>query len=161
MPNQLVLEARERNAMARSTPSTSLAELKALLQAAAKTAPLRSTSAYDTVRGLYPDIQELKAKRFTDKEIVEMLATKGFEISLGTFRQYLQRLAREPRTETPNTPGKRSRTAKPKLEHHASNPSAKDDANAQAKPSDLAISSGAKAGTGAKATGHRLSDNDL
>jgi hypothetical protein len=147
--------------MARSTPSTTLAELKALLQEAAKTPPLRSTSAYDTVRGLYPDIQELKAKRFTDKEIVDMLATKGFEISLGTFRQYLQRLAREPRAETPRTPRKHTRTIKPRTEKSRSNQDANVDTTSHPKPSDLAISSGAKAGTGAKATGHRLSDNDL
>lgn len=147
--------------MARPTPPTALAELKALLQQAAKTAPLRSTSAYDTVKGLYPDIQELKAKRFTDKEIVELMATKGFVISLGTFRQYLQRLARELRTETPKAQRKQSRTIKPQSEHNCSEQHASVDANAQPKPSDIAISSGAKAGMGAKATGHRLSDNDL
>lgn len=147
--------------MARSTPSAMLTELKAVLQEAAKTAPLRSASAYDTVKGLYLDIQELKAKRYTDKEIIEMLASKGFEISLGTFRQYLQRIAREGPAETPSPRKKRGRTVKPEAEHRQSSQPTSGEANAGLKPSDLAISSGAKTGSGAKATGHRLSDNDL
>lgn len=147
--------------MARTTPPTLLSELRALLQETAKTAPLRSATAYDTVKGLFPDIQELKAKRFTDKEIVEMLASKGFEISLGTFRQYLQRVTRELRTEIPSPQKKRGRATKAEGEHSGSERDVGAQANAQPKPSELAISSGAKAGLGAKATGHRLSDNDL
>jgi hypothetical protein len=147
--------------MAKTTDPAALAELKSLLQETAKSAPPRSATAYDTVKGLYPDIRELKAKRFTDREIVDMLASKGFDISLGTFRQYVQRATRELGDEPQRTKRKQTRIKKAETESTKLTTEADGDANAKPKPSELAISSRPKAGAGAKATGHRLSDDDL
>lgn len=147
--------------MAKTTDPAALAELKSLLQETAKSAPPRSATAYDTVKGLYPDIRELKAKRFTDQEIVDMLASKGFDISLGTFRQYIQRATRELGEPVTRTRRKQDRIKKPDTESGSTKREANADANAEPKPSELAVSPRAKTGAGAKATGHRLNDEDL
>lgn len=147
--------------MAKSTTPEALAELQALLRDTAKTAPPRTASVYETVKSLLPDIKELKAKRFTDQQIRDLFVGKGLDISLGTFRQYLQRANREagvvPTRKPPTKRAKRettSETAQPEKDANA-------DANAKPKPSEMAHAPRAKTGTGAKATGHRLNDADL
>lgn len=158
--------------MAKQTNPEALAELQNLLRDTAKSAPQRTASIYETVKGLLPDIRELKAKRFTDAEIRDMFAEKGFEISLGTFRQYLQRANREEGVApTRTTPKPRARIkqasevteTKPDANAgaKANDTKAAPDANATPKPSELAVAPRAKTGAGAKATGHRLNDADL
>lgn len=158
--------------MAKQGNPEALTELQTLLRDTAKTAPMRTASIYETVKGLLPDIRELKAKRFTDAEIRDMFAAKGFEISLGTFRQYLQRANREAGvTSMRAAPKQRAKgkqtqdTAEAKRESSAgakaNETTAKPDANEKPKPSEMAVAPRPKTGAGAKATGHRLNDSEL
>lgn len=158
--------------MAKQGNPEALTELQTLLRDTAKTAPMRTASIYETVKGLLPDIRELKAKRFTDAEIRDMFAAKGFEISLGTFRQYLQRANREAgvtslrATPKPRAKGKQADDAtganvESNAGAKANEAKAKPDANEKPKPSDMAVSPRPKTGAGAKATGHRLNDSEL
>lgn len=147
--------------MAKPTTPEALQELKSLLRQSAERAPERAASLYETVKSLMPDIQELKAKRFTDSEIRDMFAAKGFEISLGTFRQYLQRANREAGLNPVRTSSKPHARSKKTSGGENARTEANADANAKPKPSEMAVAPRAKAGTGAKATGHRLNDTEL
>lgn len=155
-------------------PRSTIEELQALLRDTAKAAPPRGGTAYDTIRELLPDIRELKAKRYTDSEILDLFEKKGIKMALGTFRQYVQRAVREtggepmrnasarPKARNKKTPeATKSETAANAGAKANANDTANAEASAKPKPSDVAVAPRAKTGAGAKATGHRLSDDDL
>lgn len=77
------------------TDKTSNAEkLKAALMELAKREPQRPQSMFEAIKEQLPLIRDLKARRFTDKEILGELEAHGIEMSLGTFRQYVNRAAK-------------------------------------------------------------------
>ena len=70
-------------------------ELRAFLREQVALTPNRTPSGYDAIRAVLPEIRALKAKRWTDAEIRELLARMGVRLSLATLRQYTQKAARE------------------------------------------------------------------
>lgn len=86
-------------------------KLRAALREMASEQPLRSQSMFQKIKEILPEIRNLKNKRFTDVEILQRLSANGIEMSLGTFRQYVNRATRE-ESGTP-TRTKRQRNVKP------------------------------------------------
>lgn len=68
--------------------------LKQALKEMASEEPKRQPSMFEAIKDLLPEIRELKSRRFTDAEILERLNANGARMSLGTFRQYLNRANR-------------------------------------------------------------------
>lgn len=99
--------------MSKETDLPSIEELKAHLKERAKSAPDRRRSKYQIVVSLLPTIEELKALRMTDAEIVAALADKGAVISLGTFQQYLSKAKREAAGADQAKPRRASKPAAP------------------------------------------------
>jgi hypothetical protein len=71
-----------------------LSKLKQALKEMASEEPKRQPSMFEAIKDLLPEIRELKSRRFTDAEILERLNANGIRMSLGTFRQYLNRANR-------------------------------------------------------------------
>lgn len=86
-------------------------KLRAALREMASEQPLRSQSGFARIKEILPEIRDLKSKRFTDSEILQRLRTNGIEMSLGTFRQYVNRAIREHSGIPTNM--KRKRTVEP------------------------------------------------
>lgn len=70
-------------------------KLRAALREMASEQPLRPQSGFARIKEILPEIRDLKSKRFTDSEILQRLRMNGIEMSLGTFRQYINRAIRE------------------------------------------------------------------
>lgn len=136
--------------MAKDAKANRLGELKASLQEAAKAPAPRPPSVFETVKALLPEIDALKAKRWTDAQIRDRLSANGCEMALGTFRQYYQRASREV--------GGTSKRAKNNISGERK---AKENANATPKPSELATAPRATTGEGKKNLGHKLGDDDV
>jgi hypothetical protein len=75
-----------------------LKELRTFLQRKASEAAPRPASLFNAVVELLPEILALRRRRYTDLEIRDLLKAKGVEMSLGTFRQYVQRAIRQSET---------------------------------------------------------------
>lgn len=86
-------------------------KLRAALREMASEQPLRSQSIFQKIKEILPEIRDLKNKRFTDVEILQRLSANGIGMSLGTFRQYVNRAMRE-QSGTP-TKTKRQRKIEP------------------------------------------------
>lgn len=95
--------------MPKDSALPSLDEIAAHLKERAMKAPDRRRSKYQLIVGLLPTIEELKALRMTDAEIVAALAEKGAVIGLGTFQQYLSKAKREAGGDQPAKPRRASR----------------------------------------------------
>jgi hypothetical protein len=133
--------------MGKAPIATRIEDLRAALQSAAKSGPSRTPTASDAVITLYPEIAALKAKRYTDAEILDLLKDKGLVMALGTFRQYYGRAARKANgTAGAPTLSKDQHKAKQKIEP---------------KPSELARKPVPKAGVGKAVFSHRLCDDDV
>lgn len=108
-----------------------LNKLKQALKEMASEEPKRQPSMFEAIKDLLPEIRELKSKRFTDAEILERLNANGIRMSLGTFRQYLNRASRADqeiplrmKDERKSESGlKRKVTRKPKPSETATKPS--------------------------------------
>jgi hypothetical protein len=74
--------------------SDDLKDIKSFLKTQGDKRPVRAASAFGTIKGLLQDIITLKRKRFTDREICDLLAQKNIIVSLGTFQQYVSRAKR-------------------------------------------------------------------
>src|SRR5690606_27144625 len=110
------------------------------------------------VRELYPEIIAARTdKHYTDSELVTMLSANGIEITLGTFRQYMQRIARE-QSGTPAKP--RVKTAERQANTNA-NKGANVKSNATPKPSEVAAKPAASGSTNGSKLGHKLGDDDV
>ena len=132
-----------------------ISELRALLRAAALKPPARGVSLYAKVRSLYPEILRLKKNDYTDSEIHEMFLSKGENISLGTFRQYIQRAAKEAANGS-GTEGKPAATpASP-----SSDINLKVNDKVVPKPSEAVGQSSIKSTEGRKVLSHKLGDDD-
>ena len=71
-----------------------LSDIKSFLKQRAAKPPERPASAFEAIKSLLPEIVALKRKRYTDREIRDLLAEKGLNVSLGTFQQYINRAKR-------------------------------------------------------------------
>lgn len=81
--------------MKSSKTDSTVDKLRAALREMASEQPLRSQSMFQKIKEILPEIRDLKNKRFTDIEILQRLSANGIDMSLGTFRQYVNRAMRE------------------------------------------------------------------
>lgn len=100
-------------------PKSDVAQARQALREALKSEPDRGPSAYAKVKELLPDIEAAKAKRFTDREILDLLKPHGVELSLGTFRLYVHRASKDAghapkRTRRPKAAGTSTPAPAPK-----------------------------------------------
>jgi hypothetical protein len=123
-------------------------KLRAALREMASEQPQRQKSMFENVKEVLPEIRDLKSKRFTDNEILTRLGANGIEMSLGTFRQYVNRAAREATGSSTQTRQKR------KVE-----PKASADLTEKPKPSEIAKKPALTATESKAAFGHKLDDD--
>ena len=135
--------------MSKAPATARIEDVRATLQSAAKSGPSRRPTAFEAIATLYPEITALKAKRFTDAEILDLLKRKGLVMALGTFRQYYGRAARKANATTG--------TAALSKEHRKT----KAKKNVGSKPSELARNPAPKPGLAKAVFSHRLSDDEV
>lgn len=133
--------------MRKAPITTRIEDVRAALQSAAKSEPSRPPTASTAVLTLYPEITALKAKRYTDAEILGLLKEKGLVMALGTFRQYYGRAARKANGATGTATLSEDDIGAKK--------------NIGPKPSELARKPVPKAGMGKAVFSHRLCDDDV
>lgn len=78
--------------------------IRSFLREEAEQGPTGKLSTYEQVAALLPEIEALLNRRRTKVEVRDLLATKGLEMSLGTFDQYLRRARKEAGGEAENKP---------------------------------------------------------
>jgi hypothetical protein len=84
----------ERTTMKDANVPGDLDSMRSFLREQAARAPARAGSRYEMVELLLPEILVLKGKRYTDAEIRDLLCARGMDMSVGTFRRYVQRAQR-------------------------------------------------------------------
>ncbi|MBB3938114.1 hypothetical protein [Aureimonas phyllosphaerae] len=111
-------------------------DLRSFLREEAERGPTGKASTFDQVVALLPEIDALIARRRTRAEVRDLLASKGLEMSLGTFTQYYAKAKRQ--AEGTDTLERKPTARKPE-------PAAKNEANNGS--SQKANSSPASSGT--------------
>lgn len=79
-------------------------DLRSFLREEAERGPTGKASTYEQVVALLPEIDALFARRRTRAEVRDLLASKGLEMSLGTFTQYYAKAKRAANDDGGNEP---------------------------------------------------------
>lgn len=80
--------------MAKADDADPVAKAKAAL-AALPEKPASARTVYEQVEALYPELVAARRdKHYTEAELVSMLETNGIKITLGTFQQYMRKIAK-------------------------------------------------------------------
>ncbi len=97
--------------------------LRSFLREEADKTPASRLSVYERIRLLLPEIDALFAKRRTRAEVCELLNSRGFSMSLGTFSQYYARAKRESEGEPDGERKPTEKNHEPAVNNEANTPS--------------------------------------
>lgn len=143
--------------MAKPENADPVEKARAALAALTPKAPGEGT-VFGQVEALYGElIAARRDKHYTDAELVDMLAANGISITLGTFQQYMRRIAK--------SQGERPAKAPVKAAERKVNANANAHANPSVapspKPSEVAAKGKANGGERKPQLGHKLGDEDV